>query len=622
MAFCSVNYAVRAFSPRFSAHVSTSGFSLRHSSIRSTGTAVTIPCCFQRSSQSVKRGPLFKLFSSATSTEEKSKDVEDEKKIPMTLLAGFLGSGKTTTLQNLLINNDGLKIGIIVNDVASINIDSKLIANPNVSQEETIELQNGCACCSLADELLTSVEQLTDGGKRKFDAIVVELSGVADPVQVRSNWVDAEFLGHPATKLARMNKVVTLVDSSTFGTDWMTWDISADREGWTDPNVSCGADKKVPELLAEQVEAADILIINKVDIAGEEQVQIASGLAKELNNEAGMFETKFGEISIKEVFATLTEEKGVEVVEEKCEEVGCTDTSHDHSHEHNHHSHDEDESCSEPACTDPSHDHSHNHDHGDEASASSCDEPACTDPTHSHSHSHDHEEGESCDDPGCTDPTHSHSHSHDHQSTSADQLGIVNFVYTADRPFEPTRLLKILNKWPVPVKDDLDFGELAAAAAEGYNIAGVAEEEKSVFLGVLRSKGFCWMAPTQWTGHGDDVWRHNTAMYWSHAGKHFGISTAGKWWDTIGSKEKMKMYFMNNEKEFDRILREDFKSEEFGDRRQEIVFIGASINEKEITAALDECLLNDEEMAAYRSSLAEFERLSVKAKVIKPIAPP
>eukprot|EP00554_Chaetoceros_debilis_P007931 CAMPEP_0194080098 /NCGR_PEP_ID=MMETSP0149-20130528/6175_1 /TAXON_ID=122233 /ORGANISM="Chaetoceros debilis, Strain MM31A-1" /LENGTH=537 /DNA_ID=CAMNT_0038761737 /DNA_START=231 /DNA_END=1844 /DNA_ORIENTATION=+ len=537
----------------------------------------------------------------------------------MTLLAGFLGSGKTTTLQNLLANKDGLKIGIIVNDVASVNIDSKLLSNPNSLQEETIELQNGCACCSLADELLTSVEQLTDGGKREFDAIVVELSGVADPVQVKSNWVDAEFLGHPATKLAFMNKIVTLVDSSTFGTDWMTWDVSADREGWTDPNEACGGDKKVPELLAEQVEAADILIINKVDIAGEEQVKIASGLAKELNNEASLFETKFGEISIKEVFATLTKEKVVEEVEEKCKEVGCTDTSHDHSHEHNHHSHDEDESCSEPACTDASHDHSHKHDHGDEASASSCSEPACTDPTHSHSHSHDHEEGESCEDPGCTDPT--HSHSHEHQSTSADKLGIINFVYTADRPFAPNRLLTILNKWPIPVKDDLDFGELAEAAVEGYNISGKEEKEKSAFLGVLRSKGFIWMAPTQWTGNGDDVWRHNTAMYWSHAGKHFGISTAGKWWDTITSKE-MKMYFMNNEKEFDRIRREDFKSEEFGDRRQEIVFIGASINEEEITAALDACLLDDEEMATYRSSLSDFETVAGTGEVVKPIAPP
>eukprot|EP00984_Skeletonema_dohrnii_P029359 scaffold19877_cov56-Skeletonema_dohrnii-CCMP3373.AAC.1 len=89
-----------------------------------------------------------------------------------------------------------------------------------------VELQNGCACCSLADELLTSVERLTEGGKRELDAIVVELSGVADPVAVRDNWEQAKIQGHPATQLADLKRTVTLVDSSTFGTDWMTFDVA------------------------------------------------------------------------------------------------------------------------------------------------------------------------------------------------------------------------------------------------------------------------------------------------------------------------------------------------------------------------------------------------------------
>ncbi len=484
-----------------------------------------------------------KLFS--TKTDDASSAASP---IPMSLLAGFLGSGKTTTLSNLLNNNQGLKIGIIVNDVASINIDNKLLANPNIRAEETIELQNGCACCSLADELFSSVEKITDNGKRDLDAIVVELSGVADPNQIRANWLQAITLNAPATKLVRMDKIVTLVDSSTFGTDWMTWEKSGDREGWVDPLDECGGQRKVPELLAEQVEAADILVINKIDLAGEEQVKVASALAKSLNKDAKVFEVEFGDVGVKNILQTGEDEKSKEEDDHNiCNDPGCSDNSHHHQHDHGHH-------------------HDHHHD------------------DHEHAHTHDH------------------AHDH-HHSTSTDNLGITNFVYKSDRPFNPMRLLSILNQWPVPIKNELDLGQFAAAAENGYNVNG--QEEKSAFVGVLRSKGFCWMAPTRWVGAHDDVWRHDTAMYWSHAGKHFGISNAGKWWGTM-APEQMKAFFSTNQKEYERILKEDFVSDEFGDRRQELVFIGANLDEEEITNALDDCLCTDEEMVTYRQQLRNF----------------
>ncbi len=118
------------------------------------------------------------------------------------------------------------------------------------------------------------------------------------------------------------------------------------------------------------------------------------------------------------------------------------------------------------------------------------------------------------------------------------------------------------------------------------------------------------MSPTKWTGPAQDTWRHNTAMFWSQAGKHFGVTTAGNWWGTI-SKEEMKRFFVNNEKEYERILQDDFVTEEFGDRRQEIVFIGSNINETEITETLNECICNDEEMEIYRKDLANYEKSSV-----------
>jgi G3E family GTPase len=364
----------------------------------------------------------------------------------------------------------------------------------------------------------------------------------------------------------------------------------------------------VPELLSEQIEAADVLVLNKVDIAGEEQVSIASKLVKAMNKKASVFEVTFGDITVRDVIGAPS----INTDSDDCTDPECTDSSHSHSHEH------ADNSCDEPSCDDPTHDHSHSHEHAD----ATCTEPSCDDPTHDHSHSHDHD-GATCTDPThdhshshdhdgatCTDPTHDHSHSHDH-STSMDALGISNFVYKSDRPFNAIRLMAVLHTWPVPVKDCLDLDLLAEASKEGFELDG--NTQRSPFVGILRSKGFCWMAPTMWHGAASDAWRHNTAMFWSHAGKHFGVTTAGKWWGTI-KKEQMKGLFTKNMKEYERIIEEDFVSEEFGDRRQEIVFIGANINATEITEALDECLCTDEEMEAYREDLAEFQKPATTAR--------
>lgn len=429
----------------------------------------------------------------------------NKKPIPTILLAGFLGSGKTTTLKHLLENNQNVKIGTIVNDVASVNIDAKLVSNSDSLKRDTlaegvIELQNGCACCSLADELFTSVVRITEGGKRELDAIVVELSGVADPVAVRDNWEQAKIQGHPATQLADLKRTVTLVDACTFGTDWMTWDIAGDREKWVEAGDDCAAVRKVPELLAEQVEAADLLLVNKIDLAGDKQVKVASGVARGLNEKASIVEVQFGQVNAKELLGKAL--GGVEEI--KTEET----KPHDHSHDH---------SCNDANCDDPSHEHSHSHSHSH--TKQDCNDPECSDSSHSHSHSHEHS-SESCNDPECNDPSHSHSHSHDHQSTAADQLGISSFVYRASVPFNSQRLLALLNRWPIPIKDTLDFG-LVSDLGQDEEVDDAVENKE--FVGVLRSKGFCWMAPTKWsTAAGNDVWRHDTAMYWSHAGKVSG----------------------------------------------------------------------------------------------------
>jgi Cobalamin synthesis protein cobW C-terminal domain len=171
--------------------------------------------------------------------------------------------------------------------------------------------------------------------------------------------------------------------------------------------------------------------------------------------------------------------------------------------------------------------------------------------------------------------------------------------------------MALLDTWPVPVKDVLDLKVLENAQVDGYSMADGLIAQISPFVGVLRSKGFCWMAPTKWSGANWDAYRHDTAMYWSHAGKHFGLSANGKWWGSIqmfdGWEAYMKKMFKNNMEEYERIMREDFVSEEFGDRRQEIVFIGVKLDQEAITKTLNDCLLTDDEMATYRQNLKNFQ---------------
>ncbi|KAL7468376.1 hypothetical protein ACHAXS_008601 [Conticribra weissflogii] len=550
-----------------------------------------------------------RLNSSATTN---NGEIEQEKKIPITVLSGFLGAGKTTALKRLLENTEGIKVGTIVNDVAAVNIDAKLISNPLNGKDDvgnspavgkgqsggTVELQNGCACCSLSDELLTSVSDLMEG--RDLDAIVVELSGVADPMAVRQNWEQAVRTNHPATEKAELGRIVTVVDSHTFGSDWMTWDTAGKRK-WADDDDKCAAARQVPELLAEQVEAANVVILNKIDLSEGEQLETARLVVRSLNEKAEVVETKFGELTPDKIIGKVA------VVEDHdhshdhdCSQPGCTDDSHSHSHSHSHSS----ESCSDPDCTE---DHSHSHSHSAEAT---CTETDCTE-DHSHTHSHseatctepgcteDHSHSsESCTDPTCTED-HSHSHSHS-RSTSTTNLGITNFVYKSSKPFDARKLQRLLMKWPIPVMEELNLVKLNEEIEQTKDQS--ENETVTPFVGLLRSKGFAWIAPTVLEGPFNDLERHDIVMYWSHAGKHFGLKEAGTWWASMG-KAAMKQVFEGNMDEYERIIREDFVSGEWGDRRQEIVFIGANVDQKGITEALDSCLCTDEQVAEYKQAL-------------------
>jgi G3E family GTPase len=272
-------------------------------------------------------------------------------------------------------------------------------------------------------------------------------------------------------------------------------------------NKFSAGSRQVPELLAEQVEAADVVILNKIDLSDGEQLDTAKVVVRSLNKNAEVFETKFGELSPTQIignFAKSTEETNAghshehsSHDEHTCSDPGCSDASHSHSHEHTSsvestsHNHDH-QSCEDPDCSNSSHSHSHAHDEA-------CADPGCSDSSHSHSHSHD----EGCGDPNCTDS--SHSHSHDHKATTTANLGISNFVYKKSRPFDPKKLQRLLMSWPIPVMEELKLADLEQELAKQEDT-----KVKSPFVGVLRSKGFAWVAPSIMKGAYNDLDRHDT----------------------------------------------------------------------------------------------------------------
>jgi len=487
------------------------------------------------------------------------------KPVPVILLSGFLGTGKTTMLRNWLQDSTE-RVGVVVNDVAAVNIDSKLVQQEGYNSEgevNAIQLQNGCACCSLGDELLVSIYDLLELGTqdKPFSKIVVELSGVAEPQRVKENFEQAQGSGYYITQGFELSKVVTLLDASTFCEEYMTYMSIMERDDLIEGDIGEMGDYSVVELLVEQAEAADIVVLNKTDLASQDQLEATRAVVKAINTKAAVLETSYSQIGLDKVMGAVSKPEHAE------EHEGHDHGGHDHQEEHScGHSHASD--CSDPECTDSSHGHNHAHSHADD-----CSDPACTDSSHGHSHSH----ADDCHDPDCTDESHGHSHSHSHATTTAEErFGISSFTYRARRPFSEARFTEVLKKWPVPTHSDLKLVLEDAEPDLGHPMARV-----------IRSKGFCWLEQEP-----------STRVYWSHAGKDMKLSYSGVWWGAMTPRQVEVMQRLSGG-EYERALKEDW-DEECGDRRQEIVFIGQRLQEEPIRAMLDECLLSDEEMAAYK----------------------
>ena len=222
-------------------------------------------------------------------------------KLPVTVLSGFLGAGKTTVLSHILNNRQGKKVAVIVNDMSEINIDSAIVQNEvslNRSEEKLVEMSNGCICCTLREDLLEEVTKLAQDGR--FDYLLVESTGISEPLPVAETFTFADEDGVSLSDVATLDTMVTVVDAVNFLKDYEA------AKSLQDSGQSLGEedDRSVSDLLVDQVEFADVILISKTDLADAANIERLTAILRTLNTHARILPISHGEVDIDAVLET------------------------------------------------------------------------------------------------------------------------------------------------------------------------------------------------------------------------------------------------------------------------------------------------------------------------------
>ncbi|MEM8991982.1 MAG: GTP-binding protein [Pseudomonadota bacterium] len=393
------------------------------------------------------------------------------KKVPVTVLSGFLGSGKTTTVNHIIETKRAQRVAIIVNDIAEVNIDGKQIGDKILQTEEKlVELENGCLCCTLRGDLFDETCKLAMEGI--YDYLIIEASGVSEPLPIAATFTFPMDDGKSLKDIAQLDTMVTVVDAVNFIEQYHSDEMEIQERK---TRLQTHDQTSIVQLMIDQLEFANVILVNKSSLVSRETLDKIHQMVRAINAEAKIIDTNHGRVDLAEIMNTHSFDF------EKAEEYPTWFKEMER----------------------------------EENSAQA----------NGQSHGDDHGHG----------LIHSHSH----------EFGLTAFVYRARRPFSPSRFM--------------DFVETPIA-------------------GLIRSKGLFWLC-TRMDQVGD----------FQLAGKLKDYRMAGKWYSTVPQED------------WTPAMREFIESEwvePFGDRRQEIVFIGSDdeIDQKDIIKRLDDCLITDTEL--------------------------